>query len=129
MKINDSLKSEIQNMKSEMDEIKAMLKIKSGSASSQSKINTSLTDASLEQNTPNPLTNTTTIHYTLPQKITDAQLIITGNDGKTIKQVKLTGSGKGTVNLNAFTFSSGTYNYSLLVDGKIITTKQMILTR
>jgi len=113
-----------------LNELKTiLLKGNKSSVSSNAILNTSITGASLDQNIPNPFTNTTTIHYTLPQKITDAQLIITDNDGKTIKQVKLTGSGKGTVNLNAFTFSSGTYNYSLLVDGKIISTKQMVITK
>jgi len=129
MKINDSLKSEIQNMKSEMSEIKAMLKGNQGITSSQSKINTSLTDASLEQNTPNPFTNSTTIHYALPQKFANAQIIITDKSGKTMKRVNISGTGKGIVHVDASALSSGAYSYSLIVDGKLIGTKQMVLTK
>jgi hypothetical protein len=33
--------------------------------------------------------------------------------------------GKGNVTIDASTLSSGTYQYSLIVDGKLIDTKQM----
>jgi hypothetical protein len=126
----DSLKSEIQNLKSEMGEIKAMLqKGNQTSFSSNATISTSLTDASLEQNAPNPFAGATSVRYTLPQKFTTAQIIITDKAGKAIKQLNISGSGKGTVNIEASALSSGTYNYSLIVDGKIIATKQMALTK
>lgn len=129
MKINDSLKSQIQNLKSEMSEIKAMLKNNSGSASSKTIINTSLTNASLEQNTPNPFTNLTIIHYTLPPKFTSAQIVITDKSGNTIKKINVSGAGKGIMNVDASALSSGAYSYSLIVDGKLIATKQMVLTK
>ncbi|HEY6976728.1 MAG TPA: tail fiber domain-containing protein [Chitinophagaceae bacterium] len=129
VKTNDSLRSEIKNLKSEMSEIKAMLKSNSGSTSSEAKINTLLTDASLEQNAPNPFTNSTTIHYSLPQKFTRAQIIITDKSGKTIKQINISGAGKGIVNVDASTLSSGTYQYSLMVNGKLISTRQMVLIK
>jgi len=33
------------------------------------------------------------------------------------------------MNVDAATLSSGTYNYSLIVDGKIFSTKQMVLVK
>ncbi|HYK46794.1 MAG TPA: hypothetical protein VEV83_16565, partial [Parafilimonas sp.] len=58
-----------------------------------------------------------------------AQIIITDNSGKVLKQVNVSGSGKGSVQINAATLSAGAYQYSLLVDGKLIDTKQMELLR
>ena len=50
-------------------------------------------------------------------------------NGKPMKQVNVSGSGKGIVNIDAGTLSGGAYNYSLIVDGKIINTKQMLLAK
>jgi len=36
---------------------------------------------------------------------------------------------EGAVNVDASTLSSGAYQYSLYVDGKLIDTKQMILNK
>jgi hypothetical protein len=86
-------------------------------------------NASLEQNIPNPFNKTTTIKYSLPQKFTSAQILISDKNGKPMKQVNVSGSGKGIVNIDAGTLSGGAYNYSLIVDGKIINTKQMLLAK
>jgi hypothetical protein len=55
--------------------------------------------------------------------------MITDKSGKTIKLLNVSGSGKGNLNVDATVLAPGAYNYSLLVDRKLIGTKQMILTR
>jgi len=130
MKQNDSLKSEVETLKSEMMQIKSMLNIGSQSTGSGAgKLNVSLTNASLEQNTPNPFPNSTMINYTLPQHFAKANILVADRSGKTIKQINITGAGKGRVNVEASSLLPGTYNYSLIVDGRIIDSKQMIITR
>ena len=47
----------------------------------------------------------------------------------TSKQANISGHGKGSVSINASTLAAGTYNYSLWIEGKLIDTKQMILTK
>jgi hypothetical protein len=74
-----------------------------------------MSSASLDQNIPNPFSNTTTINYSLPQHFTSAQIIITDNAGKVLKQVNVSGSGKGFLQLNASAFFFLSYQYSLLV--------------
>jgi len=83
----------------------------------------------LEQNAPNPFNKSTTIKYSLPQKFTNAQIIITDKYGRAQRQMNISGSGKGTVNIDAGSLSAGIYNYSLVVDGKMISSKQMVLTK
>jgi hypothetical protein len=41
--------------------------------------------ASIQQNFPNPFTNTTTINYSLPDKFSSAQIIITDKKWQAIK--------------------------------------------
>jgi hypothetical protein len=98
-------------------------------SSSQSLKTISISSASLGQNIPNPFSNTTTINYNLPKSFASAQIIITDKSGKVLKQVNVSGSAKGSVQIDATTLSGGAYQYSLLVDGKLIDTKQMILTK
>jgi hypothetical protein len=92
-------------------------------------ISSSVIDIALEQNRPNPFTNNTNIGYTLPRKFTRAQIVITDKNGKTLKTVNVSGSGNGTLKIDASTLISGAYQYSLYVDGKLINTKQMELLK
>lgn len=81
--------------------------------------------AGLEQNTPNPFDQSTNISYTLPAKFVSAQIIITDQSGKVLKQINISTIGKGMLNVQAGSLAAGTYNYSLAVDGNLIDTKKM----
>jgi hypothetical protein len=89
------------------------------------KTSTIITNASLEQNIPNPFTHSTAIGYSLPENFTNAQIKITDMNGKTLKTINISGAGKGTLNVDASILSSGAYNYSLFVNDKLVSTKQM----
>jgi hypothetical protein len=47
--------------------------------------------------------------------------------GRKIKNIQLTDS--GTINIDASALSSGVYNYSLIVDNKILQTRKMIVEK
>ncbi len=120
---NDSLKSLVTELKAMVIELAKKVNV------TQSLSNTILSSASLQQNAPNPYKNSTAISYILPDKFSSAQIIVTDNTGKTLKQINVSGSGKGSINVDASTLSAGSYNYSLLIDGKLIDTKKMLLTK
>jgi hypothetical protein len=42
---------------------------------------------------------------------------------KTLRQVNIFGQGKGTITIDAAMLAAGTYNYSLIVDRKVISSK------
>ena len=65
----------------------------------------------------------------MPQKFTNAQIIITDKKGNTLKAINISGNGKGSLDVQASTLASGAYQYSLIVDGRLIDTKQMILIK
>ncbi len=50
------------------------------------------------------------------------------NTGKLIKAFPINSIGYGQIELNCNDLVSGTYHYSLMVDGKLIDTKSMVLT-
>ena len=75
------------------------------------------TSTYLEQNTPNPVNGTTIIRYHVPETTMLASINITNAKGQVIKTVTLS-KGSGQVSLNTAMLASGTYNYTLYVDGK-----------
>ena len=120
----------VQELSQKVEKMEAALTERnSGNSSALISKNVTVTDASLGQNIPNPFNRSTSISYTLPPKFSQAKIIINDNSGNTIKQVNISGSGKGVVNIDASILSSGTYNYSLIVDGKLISSKQMVLAK
>jgi trimeric autotransporter adhesin len=123
----------VQELSQKVEKLEAALAEKNtSSVSAVSSTNITVTDASLGQNTPNPFNRNTTISYTLPQSRqggASAQIIINDQNGKVVKQINISSAGKGVVNVDASALSSGTYSYTLVVDGKRISSKQMILTK
>ena len=120
----------VQELSQKVEKLEAALAEKnSGTASTLSSANVAISNASLEQNIPNPFNHTTKINYSLPQKYSSAKILITDKSGKTLKEVTVSGSGKRSLNIDASNLPSGTYQYSLYVDGKLITSKQMISSK
>ena len=83
-------------------------------------------DVTLSQNMPNPFAEKTTITYYIPEYITDAQMIFYNSMGKVIKTVAITERGEGIFTVFAPGLSKGIYTYSIIADGKLIDTKQMV---
>ena len=130
VKAVQELSKENEEFKNEIAELKAMVANlapgKNGStAEAENKI--SLSSVSLEQNVPNPLAGSTSIGYFIPSNMHNAQLIVTDMNGKNIKQITLP-NGKGNITIDASTLSAGTYNYSLMVNGKVVASKKMVVS-
>ena len=83
----------------------------------------------LEQNDPNPFTQTTVVRYTLPESVKSAFLYIYDLNGTQIDQKMLQSRGKSSVTLEAGSLAPGMYLYALVVDGKVVDTKRMIITQ
>jgi hypothetical protein len=128
---NDEMKKtyevKINELQNQIDELKAM--IISNQSTVNTQLSTNISSASLQQNIPNPFNRTTSINYTLPQTYSSAKIIVTDKSGKALKEVTLSAKGNGTVTVDASTLASGAYQYSLYVEGKLVDTKQMILSK
>lgn len=123
--------SMIEQQQKQIEELKALVLAQNNApaSSNDNKQAVELSDKNivvLNQNVPNPFAETTVISYNIPDNFTAAQVLFYDNNGKLIKTVDVKSKGKGTLNVFANDLSSGTYSYSLVVDGKIIDTKRMI---
>lgn len=84
--------------------------------------------AALYQNTPNPFNSHTEIGYKLPQQYTEAKIMVFDMNGRQVRTVALTGEAEGKVSFYPNELAAGMYMYSLVIDGREIDTKRMILS-
>jgi len=83
----------------------------------------------LDQNVPNPFDEETIIQFYLPASISSAQIFVSDLSGHVLKAVDVQGSGVKQIAIHSNELAAGTYQYSLLLNGKVIDTKQMVLTK
>ncbi|WKZ76683.1 MAG: T9SS type A sorting domain-containing protein [Vicingaceae bacterium] len=65
----------------------------------------------------------------MPENNNYAQLVFTDMQGRIIKTVDIKQSGKGQLKVYAANLSQGIYQYSIVVDGKVIDTKKMLVEK
>ncbi|MEO8085942.1 MAG: tail fiber domain-containing protein [Bacteroidota bacterium] len=80
----------------------------------------------LNQNFPNPFAEHTMITFSIPSDVKEAQMFFYDNKGTILKTVDITERGEGQINVYAPDLSSGIYKYTLITDGKVFDTKQMV---
>ena len=125
----------IKEQQNEIDELKQAKSIQARStisdADEQSDVNSLLDEklkAKLYSNIPNPFKEQTTISFFIPETSSRASIHIYNLQGKQIKQLNIESRGNGSVTINGYELTPGMYMYSLIVDGKEVDTKKMILT-
>ena len=127
--------NEIDKQQNEIDELRQskIVQIRSaiGAVDEQSDVNSLLDEklkAKLYSNIPNPFKEQTTISFFIPETSSRASIHIYNLQGKQIKQLNIESRGNGSVTINGYELTPGMYMYSLIVDGKEVDTKKMILT-
>jgi len=101
-------------------------------------------DIILNQNSPNPFAEQTTITYKLPDTVKTAKMLFYDAQGGLIKAVNLTShrgpsndrgdemaecAGEGQVFIFADDLRAGLYTYALVVDERKVSSKQMVKSR
>ena len=89
----------------------------------------SVSSAYVDQSNPNPVSGTAIIRYQIPATSVSARLTITNAKGQLVKTINLNNKGAGQVTINASTLATGTYNYTLWVDGNQADTKRLVVIR
>ena len=85
--------------------------------------------AFIKQNTPNPFKGETQIEYFLPENASEAYIQFYNEIGQLLKSEYITNTGKGVLNVSMNDIPSGVYSYSLTVDGKLVSTKRMVVSK
>lgn len=85
-------------------------------------------NVTIDQNVPNPFNQKTTISYNIPSQLSNASVAIFDLTGKLLLQYDDL-KGKSQIAVEGNKLSAGMYIYSLLVNGKEVTSKKMILTK
>ena len=82
----------------------------------------------LYQNSPNPFKEQTTIRFQLADDAQNAAICIFDMTGKMLKELPIS-SGETSVSINGWELGEGMFLYTLIVNGREIDTKRMIITR
>ncbi len=81
-------------------------------------------------NVPNPFRESTLIHFYLPANAGQALIRVSNMEGRPLKDLNIEGRhGHGQVEFHTSGLASGTYLYSLFVDGGLVATKKMMLLK
>jgi len=119
----------IKEQQVQIEELQAA--IGSGEALKGAAVNATSPDpesSTLFQNAPNPFTEETTINYSLGEMVGSATLFIYDMSGKQLRSYNLHERGDSQINIIGGELDAGMYMYSLVADGYLIGTKQMLLT-
>jgi hypothetical protein len=122
-------KMQIEELRSEIKAINDVSNLRSF-VDEQGEIDPVIARCKLYQNTPNPFDHTTQIRFYIPEEIKTAQLCVYNLQGKQIKQILITQRGEGSQLISGSKLNhAGMFLYALIVDGKEVDTKRMILTK
>lgn len=124
--------NQIEELKSRVVSIEAnccTTSLKSASLTTGTDIELTENKAQLDQNIPNPFSKETRIGCFIPDQSVTSVLYIYNMNGTQLQQYSITGKGKQSVAINGNSFEPGMYLYALVIDGKEVDTKRMILTK
>ena len=83
----------------------------------------------MDQNKPNPFSESTVIALNIPEKTQTASIFIYDMSGKQMQSRPVTERGETNIIVYASDLSAGMYIYTLVIDGKVIATRRMIVTK
>jgi hypothetical protein len=126
-----ALRTENAELKARLSKIEALLSLSAeGAKSEELKQTTAVLSggAYLQQNVPNPFDGATLISYYVPEEHAAVQLQFTSASGEVLQTIEVS-PGKGTVTVHAGELTAGAYQYSLLVNGRVIGSRQMVIQK
>lgn len=112
----------IESLQKQIAELKSGVRGTDGTGEQENSKN------ALFQNVPNPTNASTSIDCYLDSNVSKATIAVYDMNGLQLKEYSVYNQGKNTITIKANEFKPGMYMYSLLVDGKLIDTKRMVIT-
>lgn len=122
----------IKEQQAQIDELfgdEESQKTSSGNLKSESsRASNDLGQTVLYQNIPNPSNNSTEINLFIDGEVGKATVNVYNLEGRQIKNYLITQSGSSKVTIQAGELDPGIYIYNLIVDGREVSSKRMVLT-
>ena len=82
----------------------------------------------MDQNKPNPFSESTVIALNIPQEAQTANIYIYDMSGKQVQSLSVSERGETNITVYASDITPGMYIYTLVVDGKVAVTRRMIVS-
>ena len=82
----------------------------------------------MDQNKPNPFSESTVIKLNIPKDTKTATILIYDLSGKQVKSIPVNERGKTDITVYASDLTTGMYIYSLVVDGQVKVTRRMMVS-
>ncbi len=123
----EAMKELKEQNKSLQQQIDALKNSESNQGSSQEVSVTS--GFKLAQNIPNPFESVTTIQYYIPEGYRGASIQIFDGNGTMVKSYTSLTSGDGEITVDNIFLPAGIYHYSLIVNGKVMASKKMVIKK
>ena len=130
------LVSELQDQIADLQEIVQSLLAQNENANAAPQDNApkqslrkTIQEAKLFQNLPNPFSENTLIRYELPKTAGNAYLQVFDMSGRMLQNILLPHQEVGQVEISAGELMPETYTYSLVVSGKVVDSKRMVVTQ
>ena len=117
--------TQIENLKEQLNDSYGSAELKSYSLFEEE---STKAPASLSQNKPNPFSSETRIEMIVPKTVSNATLYVYDLQGKQVKSIAVTGRGATFETIHGSELQAGLYIYSLVTDGRLVGSKQMVLT-
>ena len=129
-KENATLKTQVQTLETRLALIETLVKTLSVGGTPKNGIQQTGDFPSLMQSDPNPFSESTQLSYYLPENITQAVLMLNrSSDGRQVMNMPLTSKGFNSVTISAKDLASGTYTCTLVADGKIVSSQQLLIVK
>jgi hypothetical protein len=124
------MQSQLEDLQNQVQELRSLLSSRLALSSTELKQLQNESAGWLGDVHPNPANGSTIIDYSLPAGAGAAFCQIYGLGGNMVTAVSLPSSqGKSQVAVNTSQLASGMYIYALVVDGKVLATKKLVVAR
>ena len=119
----------IKELKNELAELKGTSARKAKAGTTSIEDNVSNVDmVRMDQNNPNPFSESTVITLNIPEQTQKASIFIYDMSGKQVQNIAVSERGETNITVYASDLSAGMYIYTLVVDGKVVVTRRMIVS-
>ena len=83
----------------------------------------------MDQNKPNPFSESTVIALNIPRETQSASIFIYDMSGKQVQSLPVSERGETNITVYASDLAAGMYIYTLIVDGNVAVTRRMIVSK